>query len=58
MTILDIKKIETYEGVIYGENFKILTFRKVEEKIFTLRQKYEDQRNDLMQNSVKLILIV
>ena len=48
--------IEIYEGVIYRENFKISPFRKVIEKLFDLRQKYEDEHNDLMQRLVKLIM--
>ena len=48
--------IEIYEGVIYKENFKISPFRKVIEKLFALRQKYKDEKNDLMQGLVKLIM--
>ena len=33
------KVIETYEGVIYKENFKVSPFRKVIDKLFALRQK-------------------
>ena len=47
--------IEIYEGVIYRENFKISPFRKIIKKMFALRQKYEDEKNDLMQGLVKLI---
>ena len=47
---------EIYEGVIYRENFKISPFRKVIEKLFALRQKYKDEKNDLMQGLVKLIM--
>ena len=59
--IFDIIKIggkvnEIYEGVNYHENFKISPFRKVIEKLFVLRQKYKDQKNDLMQGLVKLIM--
>ena len=43
------KVIEIYEGVIYRENFKVSPFRKVIEKLFALRQKYKDEKNDLMQ---------
>ena len=50
------KVIEIYEGVIYRENFKVSPFRKVVEKLFALRQKYKDQKNDLMQGLVKLIM--
>ena len=48
--------IEIYQGVIYRENFKISPFRKVIEKLFALRQKYKDEKNDLMQGLVKLIM--
>ena len=34
----------TYEGVIYREDFKISPFRKVIEKLFTLKQKYKDEK--------------
>ena len=40
----------------YRENFKISPFRKVIEKLFSLRQKYRDEHNDLMQGLVKLIM--
>ena len=43
------KVIEIYEGVIYRENFKISPFRKVIGKLFALRQKYKDEKNDIMQ---------
>ena len=38
------KVIKINEGVIYRENFKISTFRKVIEKLFALRQKYKDEK--------------
>ena len=50
------KVIEIYEGVIYRENFKVIPFRKVIEKLFASRQKYKDEKNDLMQGLVKLIM--
>ena len=46
--------IHIYEGVVYWEKFKISPFRKLIEKIFALRQKYKDEKNDLMQGLVKL----
>ena len=46
--------IEIYQGVIYRKNFKISPFRKVIEKLFALRQKHKDEKNDLMQGLVKL----
>ena len=45
-----------YKGDIYRETFKISPFRKVMEKLFALRQKYKDEKNDLMQGLVKLIM--
>ena len=48
--------IEIYEGVIYRENFKVSPFRKVIEKMFALRQKYKDEKNDLLQGLVNLIM--
>ena len=50
------KVIEIYEGVIYRENFKVSPFRKVIDKLFTLRQKYKDENNDVMQLLVKLLM--
>ena len=50
------KIVEIYEGVIYRENFKVSPFTKVIEKLFALRQKYKDEKNDLMQGLVKLIM--
>ena len=54
-TSVDIQKIvkiggeviEIYEGVTCRENFKISPYRKVKEKLFALRQKYKDEKNDL-----------
>ena len=40
------KVIEIYEGVIYRENFKVIPFRKVLEKLIASRQKYKDEKND------------
>ena len=50
------KVVEIYEGVIYRENFKVSLFRKFIENLFALRQKYKDEKNDLMQGLVKLIM--
>ena len=50
------KVVEIYEGVLYSESFKISPFRKVIENLFTLRQKYKDEKNDLMQALVKLLM--
>ena len=38
------KVIEVCEGNIYRENFKIAPFRKVIENLFSLRQKYKDEK--------------
>ena len=64
LTSVDIQEIikiggevvEIYEGVIYRENFKISPFKRVIEKLFALRKKYKDGKNDLMQKLVKLIM--
>ena len=48
--------IKFYEGVIYKEIFKVSLFRKVFDKLFALRQKYEDENNDVMQLLVKLLM--
>ena len=50
------KVIELYEGVIHGENFKISPFKKVIKKLFALRKKYKDEKSDLMQGLVKVIM--
>ena len=46
--------IEIHEGVIYRKNFKVLPIRKFIEKLFALRQKYKDEKNDLMHTLVIL----
>ena len=64
LTSVDIQEIvkigceivHVYEGVIYRENFKVSPFRKVIDKLFALRQKYEDEGNDVMQLLVKLLM--
>ena len=48
--------LEIYEGVIYRENFKISPFRKVNDKLFALRQKYKGEHKDLMLRLVKIIM--
>ena len=50
------KVVEIYEGVIYKENFKVSPFRKVVDILFKLRQKYKDERNEVMQLLVKLLM--
>ena len=64
LTSVDIQEIvkternlfEIYEGVIYGETFKLSPFRKVINDISELRRKYKDENNDVIQLLVKLIL--
>ena len=41
---------------MYREKLKITPPRKVIEMLFTLREKYKDEKNDLMQGLVELIL--
>ena len=50
------KVIQFYEGVVYRENFKISLYRKAIEKLFSSRQKFKDEKNDLMQGLVALII--
>ena len=50
------KVIEIYEGVIYQENFKVSPFRKVNDKLFALRQIYKKENNDVMKLLVKLLM--
>ena len=50
------KVVEIYEGVIYRENFKVSPFKKVIDKLFALRQKYEDEGNEVMQLLVKILM--
>ena len=50
------KVLQGLEGVVYPENFKVSLFRKIIGKLFSSRQKYKDERNDLMQGLVKLIM--
>ena len=50
------KVIEIYQVNLYRQNFKISPFRRVIEKLFALRKNYKDEKNDLMQGLVKLIM--
>ena len=50
------KLIEIYQGVIYRGNFKISPFGKVIENLVASKQKNKDEKNDLMQSLVKLIM--
>ena len=50
------KSIEIYEGVFCRENFEINPFEKVITKLFALRQKYEEENNDVMELLAKLIM--
>ena len=50
------KVVEIYEGVIYQENFKVGPLRKVIDKLFALRQEHKDERNDVMQLLLKLLM--
>ena len=38
------KVIEVYECVIFGENFEVIPFRKVLDKLFASRQNYKDEK--------------
>ena len=48
--------IEIYGGVIYRKNFKRNPFEKVITKLFALKQKNKEEKNDVMQLLVKLIM--
>ena len=50
------KTIQVYEGVIYRENFKVSSFRKVIDKLLALRQKFKGEGNDVMQVLVKFLM--
>ena len=64
LTSVDIKEIvkiggkviEICEGVIYRENFRVSPLKKVIDKLFELREKYKDEKNDVMQFFVKLFM--
>ena len=49
--------VESYEGVIYRENFKKSPFKKKTiDKLFKLPQKYKNENNDVMQLLAKIIM--
>ena len=48
--------IEIYEGVIYRENFKISPYKKVIDELFELRQKYKEEKIEVMQLLKKLTM--
>ena len=50
------KVIQVYEGVIYREKFKESPFKKVIDALFTSRQKYKVENNEVMQLLVKLLM--
>ena len=50
------KVIQIYGGVIHRENFEVSPFRKLIDKLFVLRQKYKDEKNEGIQLLVKLLL--
>ena len=52
------KVIETFEGVIYRENFIVSPFRNIIDKLLAinLRQKYKDEKNDVLQLLVKILM--
>ena len=64
LTSVDIKEIvkiggkviEIYEGVIYREKFEVSPFEKIIDKLFALTRKYKDEKNDVMQLLIKLIM--
>ena len=64
LTSVDIQEIvkiggrvkENYEGFIYREKFKVSAFRNVIDKLFSLKQKYKDEGNDVLQLLVKILM--
>ena len=50
------KVIEIYERVFHRKNCKVSFFGKVIDNLFQLRQNYKDEKNDVMQLLVKLIV--
>ena len=48
--------IESYEVAIYRENFKVSPFKKVIDQLFELRQRFKDEKKDVMHLLVKLIV--
>ena len=50
------KVIKIYEGVIYREKFFVSPFRINIDALFALRQKYKEEKIDVMQLLVKLLL--
>ena len=49
------KRIQIYEAVVYREIFKVSPFEKTIDELFALRQKYKNERNDVLQLLAKLI---
>ena len=47
------KVVQIYGGNIYRENFKKSPFGKGIEKLLTLKRKFKDKNNDLMQALIK-----
>ena len=48
--------IQFHEGVIYRQNFEVSPFKKVIDKVFELRQRLKDEKIDVMQLLIKLIM--
>ena len=43
------KVVEICERVVFRKNFKISPFKKVNDKLFEIRQKYKNENDDVMQ---------
>ena len=64
LTSVDIEEIVIFRGEVFKihecvlnrENFKVSPFRKLIDKLFALRQKYKDEKNDVMQLLVKQLM--
>ena len=50
------KVLQIYEAVVYRENFKVSPFRKVIDILFASKQTYKDEKKDVMQLLVKLLM--
>ena len=50
------KVVEVYEGVISRENFTVSPFRDFIKNLFDLRLKYKTEGEEILQETVKLIM--
>ena len=50
------KIIKIYEGIVYDENLKINPYKDFVTKLFAKRKQYKEERNDVGDELVKLLL--